>query len=58
MTGDRNREPYIAPSADSPQQVEKKAKAGKGLILFIACFAAIMFLLYLSVVIYAGYKAS
>ncbi|MEA3533433.1 hypothetical protein [Rhizobium sp. CC-YZS058] len=57
MTGDRSREPYIAPSADAPHQVKKKAIAGKGLILGIACFAAVMFLLYISVVIYAAYKA-
>lgn len=42
MTGDRSREPYIAPSADAPHQVKKKAIAGKGLILGIACFAKLI----------------
>ena len=58
MTSDRHREPYVAPSADTPDQVRKKGTAGKAVILFIACFAALMFLLYLSIVLYAGYKAS
>ncbi|WP_164490733.1 MULTISPECIES: hypothetical protein [unclassified Rhizobium] len=54
MTGDRNREPYLAPSADSPKQVEHKSKAGKGIIMFIAAFALAAFLMYLSILIYAS----
>lgn len=54
MTGDRNREPYIAPSADAPEQTERKSKAGKGIILFIGAFAIAAFLMYLSVIIYAS----
>lgn len=54
MTGDRNREPYIAPSADTPEQTERKSKAGKGIILFIAAFAIAAFLMYLSVIIYGS----
>ncbi|PYE46971.1 hypothetical protein DFI02_1011124 [Rhizobium sp. PP-F2F-G20b] len=54
MTGDRSREPYIAPSADSPQQTAHKSKAGKGIIIFVAAFAIGAFLLYLGILIYAS----
>ncbi|CZT33826.1 hypothetical protein [Rhizobium sp. 9140] len=54
MTGDRDREPYIAPSADAPEQTERKSKAGKGIVMFIAVFAIAAFLMYLSVLIYAS----
>jgi hypothetical protein len=54
MTGDRNREPYIAPSADSPEQTNRKSKAGKGIILFIGAFALAAFTMYLVVIIYGS----
>jgi hypothetical protein len=54
MTGDRNREPYVAPSADTPEQTARKGRAGKGIIIFIAGFALAAFALYLSVLIYAS----
>ena len=54
MTGDRSREPYIAPSADPPDQIDRKPKAGKGIVLFIAAIGILAFLLYLSVLIYAS----
>ena len=54
MTGDRNREPYIAPSADAPEQTDRKSKAGKGIILLIGGFALAAFTMYLAVIIYAS----
>lgn len=54
MTGDLDREPYVAPSADPPEQTARKAKAGKGIVVFIAMFAAGAFLLYAGILIYAS----
>ncbi|TCV74572.1 hypothetical protein EDE05_103329 [Neorhizobium sp. R1-B] len=47
-------EPGLAPSADSHGQKVKKARAGKGLVLFIVGVAVAALLLYLTIGIYAG----
>ncbi|WP_170117249.1 hypothetical protein [Neorhizobium alkalisoli] len=50
-------EPGLAPSADSHGQKLTKARAGRGLVLFIAGVAIAALLLYLTIVIYAGISA-
>jgi hypothetical protein len=50
-------EPGLAPSADSRGQKVKKARAGRGLVLFIAGVAIAALLLYLAIGIYAGISA-
>lgn len=47
-------EPGLAPSADSHGQKVKKARAGRGLVFFIAGVAIAALLLYLTIGIYAG----
>jgi hypothetical protein len=40
---DEREEPFLAPSADGPQQTRKKVLAGKGLMRILLCIAVFIF---------------
>ena len=43
---DERKEPFLAPSADGPQQTRKKVLAGKGLMRILLCIAVFIFLIW------------
>ncbi|MDX3925751.1 MAG: hypothetical protein QHC90_08065 [Shinella sp.] len=49
---DPDKDPALAPSADSSPRKERKLLAGKGLAWFIAGVAVAAFLIYLFIVFY------
>jgi len=54
---ERKDEPFIAPSADSPKENQRKRRAARGLVGIIIVAVATFFLLYVWIVIY-GLSAS
>ncbi|MBB3317640.1 MULTISPECIES: hypothetical protein [unclassified Rhizobium] len=54
---ERKNEPFIAPSADSPKENQRKRRAASGLVGIIIVAVATFFLLYIWIVIY-GLSAS
>lgn len=51
-------EPALAPSADSLDGMNKRAKVGKGLLLFFIAFAGMMFALYAAIIVWTGMAAA
>ncbi len=50
-------EPFIAPSADDRKKNVQKGQAGRGLIMILAGYAAIAFLIYLSIILIGSYRS-
>ncbi len=51
-------EPGLSPSADSHSQKVRKARAGRGLIVFIIGIAVLALLVYITIGIYAAITAT
>ena len=49
MTNNPDKDPALAPSADSPTENRRKLKVGKGMMLFLLGIAILAFALYLLV---------
>jgi len=47
MTNDPDKDPALAPSADSPPENRRKLRVGKGMMLFLLGIAILAFALYL-----------
>lgn len=45
-------ENFLQDKTEAPGERAKKAKMGKGFIIFLACFAAVLFAVYISIAVY------
>ncbi|WP_170976480.1 hypothetical protein [Rhizobium sp. FKL33] len=50
--------PRLAPRADSPDHNKKRMALGKGLLVIFLAFAAMMFALYATILIWTGIAAA
>jgi hypothetical protein len=45
-------ENFLQDKTEPPRERAKKAKIGKGFIIFLACFAAALFVVYIIIAVY------